>query len=88
MAVAPQPEPPGPSVPAPATWTVPAPRWPTELRTSEGRLTLVLQVLLLLNTTQVWHYMSPRYSAIAQGILGAGYAIARGLAKTGSAGLR
>ena len=74
--------------PAPRGWTIPAPRLPSEIRTSEGRLNLVLQVLFGLNTFQVWSYMSPRYSGLAQAIIAAGYAWSRGQAKTGSAGLR
>jgi hypothetical protein len=84
--------PPGPSIEpapaAPATWTIPAPKLPSEIRTSEGRLNLVLQVLLGLNTFQVWTYMPAKWSGLAQAVIAAGYAWSRGQAKTGSAGLR
>lgn len=91
MSTTPPEQPAAPAAPVatvPATIQLPRPTMPAELRTSEGRLTIALQVLLALNTFQVWTYMSPRYSAIAQALIAAGYAIARGLAKTGSAGAR
>jgi hypothetical protein len=52
--------------------------------TSEFWLHAILQVILLLNTIDVWSYMPAKYTVIVQGILGAAYAGSRGLAKIGS----
>lgn len=43
----------------------------------------ILQVILLLNTINVWSYMPQKYTAMVQGILYAAYAGSRGLAKLG-----
>jgi hypothetical protein len=51
------------------------------IKTSEFWLHGILQVILLLNTINVWSYMNPKYTVIVQGILGAAYAGSRGLAK-------
>jgi hypothetical protein len=51
------------------------------IKTTEFWMHLVLQILLLLNTIGVWNYMNPKYTVLVQGILGAAYAGARGLAK-------
>jgi hypothetical protein len=53
-------------------------------KTSEFWLHGILQVILLLNTINVWSYMNPKYTVIVQGILGAAYAGSRGLAKIAS----
>lgn len=49
--------------------------------TTEFWMHLVLQIVLLLNTVNVWNYMPPHYTVLIQGILGAAYALSRGLAK-------
>jgi hypothetical protein len=51
------------------------------IRTTEFWMHMILQVILLLNTIGVWNYMPPKYTVLVQGILGAFYAFARGLAK-------
>ncbi len=51
------------------------------IRTTEFWMHGILQVLLLLNTLGVWNYMPQRYTVLVQGILGAAYALSRGLAK-------
>ena len=51
------------------------------VKTTEFWMHLVLQILLLLNTLGVWDYMPQKYTVLVQGILGAAYAGARGLAK-------
>lgn len=51
------------------------------IQTTEFWMHAILQVILLLNTMSVWSYMPQRYTVIVQGILGAAYALARGLAK-------
>jgi hypothetical protein len=51
------------------------------IRTSEFWLHGILQVILLLNTIDVWSYMPQKYTVLVQGILGAAYAGSRGLAK-------
>ena len=50
-------------------------------RTTEFWMQVVLQIILLLNTMNVWNYMPQRYTVIVQGILGAAYALSRGVAK-------
>jgi hypothetical protein len=50
-------------------------------KTTEFLATLVLQIILLLNTINVWNYVNPKYTVIIQGVLGAAYAFSRGLAK-------
>lgn len=54
------------------------------MKTSEFWLHLGLQIVFMLNTTQAWDYVPPKYTAIAQAIIFAAYSTARGLAKTGS----
>ena len=49
--------------------------------TTEFWMHLILQIILLLNTMDVWSYMPQKYTVIVQGILGAAYAGSRGLAK-------
>jgi hypothetical protein len=51
------------------------------VKTTEFWLNLGLQIILLLNTVNVWNYMNPKYSVLVQGILGAAYALSRGAAK-------
>jgi hypothetical protein len=51
------------------------------LLTTEFWMHAILQILLLLNTLNVWNYMNPKYTVLVQGILGAAYAGSRGLAK-------
>ena len=51
------------------------------IRTTEFWMNVVLQIILLLNTMNVWNYMPQRYTVIVQGILGAAYAFSRGIAK-------
>lgn len=51
------------------------------LKTTEFWMHTALQIILLLNTINVWNYMPPKYTVIVQGILGAAYALARGTAK-------
>lgn len=51
------------------------------VKTTEFWMQVVLQVILLLNTMNVWNYMPQRYTVIVQGILGAAYAFSRGIAK-------
>lgn len=51
------------------------------IKTSEFWMHLLLQIVLMLNTIGVWKYMPPKYTVLVQGILGAFYAFARGLAK-------
>jgi hypothetical protein len=41
----------------------------------------ILQILLLLNTLGIWNYMPQKYTVLVQGILGAAYALSRGVAK-------
>lgn len=53
------------------------------VQTTEFWMHAVLQVLLLLNTLNVWSYMPQKYTVLVQGILGAAYALGRGVAKTG-----
>ncbi len=51
------------------------------IKTSEFWMHGILQVLLLLNTLGVWNYMPAKYTVLVQGILGAAYALSRGVAK-------
>ncbi len=51
------------------------------LKTTEFWMQIVLQIVLLLNTVNVWNYMPPKYTVLIQGILGAAYALSRGVAK-------
>jgi hypothetical protein len=51
------------------------------IRSSEFWMHLVLQIILMLNTINVWDYMPQKYTVLVQGILGAAYAGSRGLAK-------
>lgn len=51
------------------------------LKTSEFWMHAILQIILLLNTIDVWSYMPAKYTVLVQGILGAAYAGSRGLAK-------
>jgi len=51
------------------------------LKTTEFWMHAILQVILLLNTINVWSYMPAKYTVLVQGILGAAYAGSRGLAK-------
>lgn len=51
------------------------------VRTTEFWMQVVLQIVLLLNTINIWNYMPPQYTVLIQGILGAAYAFSRGLAK-------
>ena len=51
------------------------------LKTTEFWMQIVLQIFLLLNTVNVWNYMPPKYTVLIQGILGAAYALSRGVAK-------
>ena len=51
------------------------------VKTTEFWMHGILQVLLLLNPLGVWSYMPQKYTVLVQGILGAAYAGARGLAK-------
>jgi hypothetical protein len=73
---------PAPAPPAAAPWYKRM-RLPAELRTSEGRAHLFLQVLFGLNTLNVYHLLPQRYSALAQAIIAAGYAVSRGIGKAG-----
>jgi hypothetical protein len=52
-------------------------------KTTEFWLHGVLQVILLLNTINVWSYMPQKYTVIVQGILYVAYAGSRGAAKLG-----
>lgn len=52
-------------------------------KSTEFWMHMVLQVILLLNTIDVWSYMPAKYTVLVQGILGAAYAGSRGLAKLG-----
>ncbi len=51
------------------------------IKTTEFWMHIVLQIVLLLNTVNVWNYMNPKYTVLVQGILGAAYALSRGTAK-------
>ncbi len=51
------------------------------IKTTEFWMQVVLQIVLLLNTIDVWTYMPAKYSVLVQGILGAAYALSRGVAK-------
>lgn len=51
------------------------------IKTTEFWMHLVLQIVLILNTVGIWDYMPAKYTVLVQGILGAAYAAARGLAK-------
>lgn len=51
------------------------------IKTSEFWMHAILQVILMLNTINVWSYMPAKYTVLVQGILGAAYAGSRGLAK-------
>lgn len=51
------------------------------IKTTEFWMHFALQIVLLLNTINVWSYMPAKYTVLVQGILGAAYAGARGLAK-------
>jgi len=51
------------------------------IKTTEFWMHLILQVVLLLNTINVWDYMPAKYTVLVQGILGAAYAFSRGFAK-------
>jgi len=53
------------------------------MKSSEFWMHAILQVILLLNTIDVWSYMPQKYTVMVQGILGAAYAGSRGLAKLG-----
>lgn len=54
------------------------------MKSTEFWLHLILQVILFLNTTNIWDYMPQRYTVVVQGILYAAYAGSRGLAKLGT----
>lgn len=54
------------------------------MRSTEFWLHLGLQIVMFLNTTNIWNYMPPKYSAIVQAILYAAYAGSRGMAKLGT----
>jgi hypothetical protein len=88
VSVPPQPAPPvvAPPVvaPAPARPRFLTPGW----FTSEGIIQVLVQILLTLNTTGAWALLPPKYTVLGQAIAAAGYAIGRGVAKTGSAGTR
>lgn len=51
--------------------------------TTEFWLTIIAQVIFLLNTVQVWTYMSQRWSGLIQAIILAAYTLSRGWAKSG-----
>lgn len=51
------------------------------IKTTEFWMHAALQIILLLNTINVWSYMPAKYTVLVQGILGAAYAGSRGLAK-------
>jgi hypothetical protein len=51
------------------------------VKTSEFWTNAILQIILLLNTVGIWNYMPQKYTALTQAILGAAYAMSRGLAK-------
>jgi len=51
------------------------------IQTTEFWMHLILQIILLLNTVNIWDYMPQKYTVLIQGVLGAAYALARGLAK-------
>jgi hypothetical protein len=53
------------------------------INTSEFWVHLVLQVFFVLNTSQVWTYMPPKWSGLVQAVLAAGYMVSRGQAKSG-----
>lgn len=53
------------------------------IQTTEFWMHAVLQIILLLNTVQVWSYMPTKWSGAIQGVLAAAYAIGRGLSKQG-----
>ncbi len=56
------------------------------IKTTEFWMQIVLQIVLLLNTVNVWNYMPPKYTVLIQGILGAAYALSRGVAKVSPPG--
>ncbi len=56
------------------------------VKTTEFWMQIVLQIVLLLNTVNVWNYMPPKYTVLIQGILGAAYALSRGVAKVSPPG--
>lgn len=55
------------------------------IKTTEFWLTIVIQVIFLLNTIQVWTYMPTKWSALVQAIVLAAYTLSRGWAKSGVA---
>ncbi len=56
------------------------------VKTTEFWMQIVLQIVLLLNTVNVWNYMPPKYTVLIQGVLGAAYALSRGFAKVSPPG--
>lgn len=53
---------------------------------TEFYMTVFLQIILTLNTLQIWQFVPVKYawaSILAQAILGSFYAASRGLAKSG-----
>ena len=53
------------------------------VRTTEFWLTLVVQLLQVLNIAGAWNFAPNKYSVIVSGVTAALYAVARGLAKAG-----
>lgn len=51
--------------------------------TTEFWLNLAFQIILALNTFEIWTYMPQKWSALVQAIVMAAYMVARGIAKSG-----
>jgi hypothetical protein len=53
------------------------------VKTSEFWVHLVLQVIFLLPTLDIWKFIPDRYAFIANAVLGSAYMLSRGQAKSG-----
>lgn len=54
------------------------------MKSSEFWIHLGMQIVLFLNTTHAWTFVSPKYSVIAQSVIAFAYMHSRGLAKQGT----
>lgn len=53
------------------------------VKTTEFWMMIAMQIILTLNTLEIWTYVPERYSLLAQTILGTAYMLSRGWAKSG-----
>lgn len=66
--------------------TTPAPRNPVKpgVHTTEFYLTVLADIVAVLNADQVWTFLSPHNAAIVGAVVTAAYTLSRGWAKSGS----